>query len=1201
VQLAMAEGVLRTHSGDRLTPQQIPPDVARQISKEMERNGNFADDLAVSKMPVQTIFDKFGSSIKTGMSQSAAEKRFLEDGPNELYQPPAPSLLMLFLAQLKGFVILLLMAAAVGSLALAAISPKREDPLQYVTGVFIIIIVVINAGIAAKTEAQASDALGALAAMNAPQVTLCRDGVEVKMETRRVVKGDIVLLGVGDVVPADIRVVESADFKVSEMPLTGEPDDVPKTHKVRELKPGETPKLVPETMAFMNCTVMSGNAKVVVTSTGMDTRIGKIAQMLQKKDGDEEAKTPLQRNLDQLGSRIGVYAIGVCIIVFIVMVVMQSVPDAFDPTTCTSAACKWQAVIMYGIMTAVTLAVAAIPEGIPLCVTLSLALGCKDMVDKKVQVRKLAAVETLGSASVICTDKTGTLTEGKMTLTKVWSAGKTYEVTGKGFNPDEGGFQNSDGSDASQEAPVVSTIYSAVICSSTTLNKNEKGQWEPKGNSSEAPYIVAGRKLKFTEDEVQTKCPRVMEVPFSSARKMMLTVSNVTENRLGPGGIQLPENTKYVTVCKGAPNFILDACAQFLDSDGQFKPLTAEKKAEILGVVDDFSSQALRVLAMAIVPLEKLPYDSEDDELETDQKFAMCREGLQLVGLGAAIDPERNGVPESVIQAREAGVRVVMITGDYVKTAIAIAKNCNILQKGDDDAKDAVDCGTLRTAPGKYVDDFKMDAITARVKVFARAQPEDKLRIVESLQRQDFVCAMTGDGVNDAPALNRADIGVAMNIQGTEVAKGASDMILSDDNFANIVVAIEKGRVIYSGIQKFVAFIMSVHIAEVVQIFLCVVTSMPIMRTPIQILFLILVTDLPPSIALGREPGEPGIMKRKPRPKSEPVTLKWMTTNYTVNGLILAAVIMAVYTSSLSYFLGVFTGSQRVTLIRELSDTCESLYEHCADTGCQDTQKDFVEFDFLKASFQGSSQRVGKPGITGDLDAGWLINQDTLPSYRLFHPAAVCDPFEDWVSPSCGNAKLSIAEDWSNADYRRECAEYKGAAWVAAMMMNARTTAFISLVFSENIRAYISRSFTNHLWVKPFDNRNMQYAIGLAQMCLMVVIFVPFVKDRIIGLDGSKIGVGWLFALIGPFSCALLCEFWKLVTRVQIQKYEAKVAEQLRREAATRAEQQKLDFIKDSTDGLKIMIQDQKVQIVELERQVSKSAEEKKASNVGEV
>jgi magnesium-transporting ATPase (P-type) len=327
-----------------------------------------------------------------------------------------------------------------------------------------------------------------------------------------------VLLGVGDVVPADVRVMESADFKVSEMPLTGEPDDVAKTHKVRELKPGETPKLVPETMAFMNCTVMNGTATVMVIATGMGTRIGKIAAMLQSKsEAGEDPKTPLQRNLENLGSRIGMYAVVVCIVVFIVMLIMQSTPDEFDPNGCADGEwCKWQQVIMYGVMTSVTLAVAAIPEGIPLCVTLSLALGCDDMArNKNVLVRKLGAVETLGSASVICTDKTGTLTEGKMTLVKMWSAGKFFDVSGKGFNPDEGGFQDlASKSDASKDPAVISTIYASLLCSSTKLLKNDDGQWEPKGNSSEAPYVVAGRKLGFNEEKITEQHPRVLEVPF---------------------------------------------------------------------------------------------------------------------------------------------------------------------------------------------------------------------------------------------------------------------------------------------------------------------------------------------------------------------------------------------------------------------------------------------------------------------------------------------------------------------------------------------------------------------------------------------------------------------------------------------------------------------------------------------------------------
>jgi len=476
---------MRNHSKDRLTPKEIPPELVRELSKEAAKQNKFEDDEnIISKQPMQALADRFQTELGSGMKHTAAEARLLEDGFNELYQPPPPSFFRLFLEQLKGFVILLLIAAAFASLAMAAVGTKRTDPLQYVTGVFIMLLVAVNAGIAAKTEAQANDALGALAAMSAAAVTAIRDGQEVQVESRRLVKGDIVLLGVGDVVPADVRVMDSADFKVSEMPLTGEPDDVPKTHKVRELKPGETPKLVPETMAFMNCTCMNGTAKVMVTSTGMNTRIGKIAAMLNSKvDGaEEDSKTPLQRNLEALGTRIGMYAIVVCIVVFIVMLIMQSTPDDFNPNECSDGGwCKWQAVIMYGVMTSVTLAVAAIPEGIPLCVTLSLALGCDDMArNKNVLVRKLGAVETLGSASVICTDKTGTLTEGKMTLVKMWSGGKFFDVSGKGFNPEEGGFTESGASksDASRDPSVISTVYSSLLCSSTKLLKNpETGLW----------------------------------------------------------------------------------------------------------------------------------------------------------------------------------------------------------------------------------------------------------------------------------------------------------------------------------------------------------------------------------------------------------------------------------------------------------------------------------------------------------------------------------------------------------------------------------------------------------------------------------------------------------------------------------------------------------------------------------------------------
>jgi len=337
------------------------------------------------------------------------------------------------------------------------------------------------------------------------------------------------------------------------------------------------------------------------------------------------------------------------------------------------------------------------------------------------------------------------------------------------------------------------------------------------------------------------------------------------------------------------------------------------------------------------------------------------------------------------------------------------------------------------------------------------------------------------------------------------------------------------------------------------------------------------VTDLPPSIALGMEKGEIGIMNRKPRPKKEPVALKWMTMNYTMNGFILAAVITGVYVYSLAEYVGVFTSTQRNHLIRELGTTCEKMYDACHDAGCKDRKMDFEHFDFLQASFQTD----GQAPITGDHVSGWVLNQDLLPGYRLKDAAAVCDPYDSWASTSCEEALGSV--NWEDADWRKSCAQHKGSGWVAAMMMNARTVAFISLVFAENIRAYISRSFTNHVWVRPLDNKNMQYAIGLAEMCLMVAVFVPFLNNKILGLDGTKIGAGWLIALAGPFGCLLLCEMWKVVTKHQIGVYNAKLEEQQQ----LREEQQRLQAIqKQNVEMTKLVVQSKK-QIEELERQVS--------------
>jgi len=667
--------------------------------------------------------------------------------------------------------------------------------------------------------------------------------------------------------------------------------------------------------------------------------------------------------------------------------------------------------------------------------TISLSLGCADMVNENVLVRKLAAVETLGSASVICSDKTGTLTEGKMTMVGMWAAGMTYTVTGKGFDPEVGGVQRADNNaDGKDDLGVRTNLLAALLCCNTKLErvKNEETgefEWKHKGNSSEAPIVVAARKIGFSEN-IAEEYPRVLEIPFSSSRKMMLTVSKVGGQALCQGGMPLTPGTQYLAVCKGAPNYIVDLCSETLNQNGEAEPLTDEAKKDILKIVDSYSARALRVLAVAARPMPELPYDAADEDVTTDQKFAACRQNLRLIGLVASIDPDRDGVPESVMAARGAGIRVVMITGDYLLTAKAIAKNLNILQITDDEDVAAVDCVCLRP-DGEYIDNAEMDQLTKSVRVFARAKPEDKLEIVKSIQRQGQVSAMTGDGVNDAPALNQADIGVAMGIQGTQVAKGASDMVLTDDNFCSIVKAVEKGRAIYSGIQKFVAFIMSVHIAEVMQIFVCIVVGIPVMRTPLQILFLILVTDLPPSIALGMEPGEAGILKQRPRPKLEPIVLNWMWLAMVMNGAVLSIVIVGIYIVALMHY-------------------CD----------------------------------------------GQILQAEI---YKL-----------------------------DNFDIKLSCAQ---------------TVAFIALVWAENIRAYISRSFINPMWKDILGNKHMQKAIIMAQVCLYVAVLTPGFSDLILGLRGLEVGIwGWGVAVAGPFGTFVLSEAAKLISKWQANRYQRSLA-----------------------------------------------------------
>jgi magnesium-transporting ATPase (P-type) len=540
------------------------------------------------------------------------------------------------------------------------------------------------------------------------------------------------------------------------------------------------------------------------------------------------------------------------------------------------------------------------------------------------------------------------------------------------------------------------------------------------------------------------------------------------------------------------------------------KPLDASGKKKILDKVDDLSEQALRVLAVATRPLGKtLPFNVE--ESDTDVKFNKIVDGLTLCGLCASIDPERDGVKEAVMDSKTAGVRVVMITGDYLKTAIAIAKNINILNSKTftEGNGEATDCGSLRPIKdGPYLGFAEMDKLTASTSVFARAKPEDKLEIVKSLQRQGWVCAMTGDGVNDAPALNRADIGVAMGLEGTEVAKGASDMILTDDNFCSIVRAIEKGRIIYAGIQKFVSLIMSVHFAEVLQIFLCIVSKIPVMRQPLQILFLILVTDLPPSIALGFEPGEPMTMKRKPRPKTQPVVLPWMWRGIVANGLILTVCIFCTYILALWAYAGAF-------LTDDITDP--------ERTSCAIWPKD-----------------EWKPTLKIDCGAWTACSSDTTSALV----DAACATYED-------QEQYSIPSEKAIAD--RVVADTAGATGaiytphgnaeceicIETSIRRARTSAFIGLVWAENFRAYCSRSFERPVWEGTFSNPSMNKAILMAQISLYAALWIPGLNTAVLGLYVDEIhGFGWGIAFIGAISCLIGCELYKFIAGQYVQREE---------------------------------------------------------------
>ena len=748
-----------------------------------------------------------------GLSEEEAKARLAKYGENKLAEKKKKSMALRFFEQFKDVMIIILIIAAIISFVVACV---EGDPMEFIEPALILLIVILNAVLGLVQENKAEKALDALKNMSAPHARVIRGGKEHIISASEVVPGDIIKLEAGDFVPADARLLESANLKSDESALTGE--SVPAEKDADAVISPQAPLGDRDNMIFSGCAITSGTAAAVVTGTGMNTQMGAIAGLLA---GEKESKTPLQKKLSKLGKYLGIVALAACVIVFIVGLIA-----GID--------------VMEMFMTAVSLAVSAIPEGLPAIVTVVLSLGVTRMVKKNAIIRRLPAVETLGSASVICSDKTGTLTQNRMTIVHTYIPGEG----GKDFDP-----QNS--SDKVKEM-----IKLGALCCNGTVNF-EGGKEVHIGDPTETAIIMAAHKLGMERDELFESYPRAEELPFDSNRKLMSTINEI-------GG-------KHIVIVKGAYDVLEGRC---VNGD-----MTAARKAN-----DDMSAQALRVLAFAYKEIDSLPQEPTPQELEN---------GLTFLGLVGMIDPPREEVKDAVRVCREAGIKPVMITGDHVVTASAIAKQLGILQEGD------------RAITGAELDkmsESELDDNVEHISVYARVSPENKIRIVKAWQKKGKVVSMTGDGVNDAPALKAADIGCAMGITGTDVAKGAADMTLTDDNFATIVDAVKEGRSIYDNIKKVVGFLLGTNISEIIVVFLAMIIWQRAPFISIQLLWINLITDSLPAIALGMEKAEKDIMQRPPRPKDEGLFAHGYWLRIIVQGCMFAALTLG------AYFIGEHAG-----------------------------------------------------------------------------------------------------------------------------------------------------------------------------------------------------------------------------------------------------------------------------------------------------
>lgn len=748
---------------------------------------------------LKDLMKQLNTDYEKGLSSSQVQNLLRRYGENRLKEGRRKTSFQKFLDQFRDVMILILLAASVISFIVAII---EKEPSEFFEPVLILLIVIINALMGVIQENKAEKALDALKSLSAPQAKVIRDGRKQVIDSAALVPGDIILLEAGDFVPADARLIKSAALKAEESALTGE--SVPAEKNADETPDEKAPLGDRHNMVYSGCSITYGRGVAVVTVTGMNTEMGKIANLI---ENAEDTKTPLQERLAQLGKYLGAIAVVACAVVFVIGILSGMR-------------------IMEIFMIAVSLAVSAIPEGLPAIVTIVLAIGVQQMAKKNAIVRRLPAVETLGSASVICSDKTGTLTQNRMTAVKAY-----YD----GMESEDIGDENSE--------EIRRLLLYGTLCSDGVIETDGK-EIKHIGDPTETAIVFAAYRNGMDKKELDRKYPRLAEIPFDSERKAMSTVHNL--------------DGKITVIVKGAFDVLVKKCISGdIERASRFN--------------DEFSKEALRVIAIACKEIDNVPSEPKAEELET---------GLNFMGLVGMIDPPRPEALEAVKVCRKAGIKPVMITGDHVITASAIAKELGILEEGD---------RAISGAELAAMSDEELEKQVGRISVYARVSPEDKIRIVRAWQKKGEVVSMTGDGVNDAPALKAADIGCAMGITGTDVAKGAADMTLTDDNFATIIEAVKQGRGIYDNIKKAVTFLLGTNIGEILTVFLAMVIWRKTPLTSIQLLWINLVTDSLPAISLGMEEIENDVMERKPKPRNEGIFAHGLLWRIIMQGVMFAA------------------------------------------------------------------------------------------------------------------------------------------------------------------------------------------------------------------------------------------------------------------------------------------------------------------------